>query len=400
MSVDAASVRAAVATGRASGSALPPLRVDGRVAALQQRIAMMSEEPADRGVDALLVTDLLNVRHLTGFTGSAARLVVTPTRAVLVTDGRYAERAVEEADAVGFGGEVEVRRSPTEQDELLATILRGARRTDAMGAVRVGLEAPNVSWQAVRAYERLLPDGRLLPTEGIVESLRRTKDEAELARLARASAVADAAFAEVLPMLAEQPTERAFALALVDAMVRRGAEGESFPSIIASGPNASRPHHHTGGRTIVRGDQVICDFGARVDGYHSDTTRTVHVGEPSAAQQRHHDVVRAAHGAGVALVATGVSGQAVDAACRAVIAEAGWADHFVHGTGHGSGLQIHEQPWLGPTSTSTLAAGDICTVEPGVYLPGQGGVRVEDSMVVTDEGPVLLTASPYDLVVG
>ena len=376
-------VRDAVELGRDLGAELPRLDVSGRLQSLGASI----EHP-------LLVTDLVNIRYLTGFTGSAALLLVLDDgAAVFITDGRYAERAEDELAAVGCTARREIRKSQREQHELLKELI------EADGCDRLGLEGTNVSWSQLDAYRVLFEGIELVATSGLVEDLRRTKDVAEVARLARASAIADSALAAVLAMLAQRPTERSFARALDDAMISRGADGVSFDTIIASGPNASRPHHEAGDRFIEEGDEVICDFGALVDGYHSDMTRTIYVGEPAMKQRRHFSVVREAQAAGVAMVAIDVESSAVDAACREVIEAAGWGEAFVHGTGHGSGLLIHEAPWLGPTSTGTLCAGDVVTVEPGVYLTGAGGVRIEDSMVVTSEGPVLLTRSPYELLV-
>ena len=264
---------------------------------------------------------------------------------------------------------------------------------------KLGLEANHVSWHDAERYRALVGDGELIAETDAVEQLRRTKEPAEVARLARASAIADDGFAHVLPLLSKQITERDFASALEDAMRAYGSEEPSFSTIIAAGANASRPHHEPGSYLIQEGDEVICDFGATCEGYRSDMTRTVYVGEPSMKQLRHFAVVQQAHDVGVETVMPGVSGLGVDSETRQVIIKAGWGDFFVHGTGHGSGLQIHEAPWIGPTSTSVLAAGDIVTVEPGVYLPGAGGVRIEDSMLITEAGPMLLTRSPYDLVV-
>jgi Xaa-Pro aminopeptidase len=177
-------------------------------------------------------------------------------------------------------------------------------------------------------------------------------------------------------------------------MRRRGASGRSFETIVAAGPNGARPHARPSDRTITEGDLVVVDFGAVVDGYCSDMTRTFAIGKVSPTAQRMVDVVTAAQAAGVEAVADGVSGQAVDAACRTVIDEAGWGDAFLHGTGHGVGLEIHEDPRVSSASTGTLAAGHVVTVEPGVYLPEHGGVRIEDTVVVTDEGCRALTRAP------
>jgi Xaa-Pro aminopeptidase len=223
------------------------------------------------------------------------------------------------------------------------------------------------------------------------------KDDGEVARIEVACAIADAALASVAPTLDDGPTEAAFALRLDTEMRRLGADDVSFETIVASGPNGSRPHHAPTDRVIRRGDLVVIDFGALVDGYHSDMTRTVAVGGVAALddiQRRMVEVVGASQAAGVAMVAPGVAASEVDRACREVIAEAGWAEAFVHGTGHGVGLDIHEDPRVSGTGDATLDAGHVVTVEPGVYLPGHGGVRVEDTVVVTPTGRRTLTRAP------
>jgi len=338
-------------------------------------------------IDALLVTDLSNVRYLTGFTGSAGRLLVTPDRMLLATDGRYAVQAPDQLAAHGVPAEVAVGTTVREQDEVLAA---------AAGSVRLGLEAASVTWAEQRRTTREPWTAELVPTEGVVEGPRQVKDAGEIARLARASAIADAALAAVAPMLLERPTEAEVGLALDTEMRRLGAAGVSFETIVASGPNGARPHHRPGDRTVVDGDLVVIDFGALVDGYHSDMTRTFMVGEATETQRRMYDVVLAAQAAGVAAVRAGVAAKEVDRTCRDLIAEAGWADAFGHGTGHGVGLVIHEDPRVSKASTAMLASGHVVTVEPGVYLPDHGGVRIEDTVVVTDEGCSALTLAPKD----
>ncbi len=380
--------REAIAIGKDLSARLPSIQADSRMTAAQLELAAR-EEP----IGGLLVTDLTNIRYLTGFTGSSARLLLTATSATLITDSRYAERATEELANVHCKAQILIERTMAGQDNRLKEIL------SAHSVGQLGLEANDVSWVQLRSYESLFDTCVLVPTGDFVEKLRRTKDLGEVARLARASAIADAALATVVSQLASGPTEIAFAQSLERAMSDLGSQAPSFDTIIASGPNASRPHHSPSDRVIANGDEVICDFGATVDGYHSDMTRTVYVGEPSNEQKRHFGVVAAAQRAGVSRVIDGVRAVDVDTAARTVITDVGWGEYFGHGTGHGSGLEIHEAPWLGPTSLWQLAHGDIVTVEPGVYLPGVGGVRVEDSMVVTDTGPLLLTMSPYELVV-
>jgi Xaa-Pro aminopeptidase len=335
---------------------------------------------------ALLVTDLTNIRYLTGFTGSAALLLVTTDELLFVTDGRYGQQAAVQLGAAGVSARIEV--DGQKQKEL---VVAGLTRS---GALRLGLEADAVTWAAQRAYDRTwFPRAELVPTTGLVAALRAVKDDGEIARLQAAAAIADAALAEVRSRLAEGPTEVEFGLELDTAMRRLGADDVSFETIVASGPNGALPHHRPGDRRIVEGDLVVLDFGALVDGYHSDMTRTVAVGERSSTQQRMWDVVLESQAAGVAAVRAGVEAKAVDAACRSVIAAAGWEDAFLHGTGHGVGLDIHEDPRVGQSSTATLVDRNVVTVEPGVYLPEHGGVRIEDTVVVTPEGcrPITLT---------
>jgi len=337
-------------------------------------------------VDALLVTDLTNVRYLTGFTGSAGQLLVTPERLLLVTDGRYAVQAPDQVAAAGVAAEVEVAGSTALQDDVLSGAL-------AAGA-RLGLEAESVTWAAQQRHTRPPWTAELVPTEGLVEAVREVKDDGEVARLARAAAIADEALARIGSLLDQRATETEVGFALDVEMRRLGADGVSFETIVASGPNGARPHHRPGDRTIVDGDLVVIDFGALVDGYHSDMTRTFLVGEGSDTQRRMLAVVTEAQAAGVAAVRAGAAAAEVDATCRAVIAEAGWEDAFTHGTGHGVGLVIHEDPRVSRVSTAMLSAGHVVTVEPGVYLPDHGGVRVEDTVLVTDEGCRPLTLAP------
>jgi len=362
-------------------SKLPALRVPQRLDGLRARLS-------DAGVDALLVTTLANVRYLTGFSGSAGMLAVTPDAALLTTDGRYRTQSAEQVAAAGAAVDIEIGGAQPQRDALTARF-RGHRR--------IGLEADNVTWSASRRWADELGEGfELVPTSGVVEALREVKDEGEIARMARAAAIADAALAEVLPMLDSAAratvTEEEFALALDTAMRRGGAESTAFETIVAAGPNSAKPHHHPSGRVIAIGDAVVVDFGATFEGYRSDMTRTFCVGgEPTGELARVFGVVARSQARGVAAVHPGIGAKEVDDACRQVIADAGWAERFEHGTGHGVGLDIHEAPTVGPSGTAILVPGVVVTVEPGVYLPGVGGVRIEDTLVVTDDGSRALT---------
>ena len=360
------------------------------------RIPRLRERLADAGCDGLLVTSVVNIRYLTGFTGSAAIVLVTPDGVVFTTDGRYREQSADQLAAAGVGASIEIGLTGAAQRDALQAAVAAA------GIATLGLEADDVTWARQRRFaDEWFPEVELVATENLVEDLRRVKDAGEVARMAEAARIADDALAAVRGRLADRPTEEEVAVELDFEMRRLGAEGSSFETIVASGPNGAKPHHRPSHRTIQPGELVVIDFGAVVDGYCSDMTRTLCVGEPaSAVAARMFDVVTESQRAGVAAVRAGVEGKAVDEACRAVIAEAGWADAFVHGTGHGVGLEIHESPRVASTSPDTLAAGHVVTVEPGVYLREHGGVRIEDTVVVTVDGCTVLTNAPKDLVIG
>lgn len=365
-------------------AALPPLEIPTRLPRLRQSLPGV-------GCDALLVTHLTNIRYLTGFTGSAALLLVLPDDALLVSDGRYGEQASEQLTASGVDARVEI--SNTDQRGLLSTA------TSAVG--RLGLEADAVTWSQQRRFaDDWFPGIDLVPTAGVVERLRLVKDAGEVARIEAAASIADSALHSVWGRLTEEPTEREFALELDWSMRRGGADDVSFETICASGPNGAKPHARPGTRPLREGDLVVLDFGALLDGYHSDMTRSVCLGVPTSTQARMLEVVLAAQEAGVSAVAAGVGCKVVDATCRQVVDAAGWGDAFLHGTGHGVGLDIHEDPRLARTSDAELVAGSVVTVEPGVYLPEHGGVRIEDTLLVTEEGCRRLTSFPKTTGVG
>jgi Xaa-Pro aminopeptidase len=354
------------------------------------RLGRLQAKLADAQLDALLVTKLTNVRYLTGFTGSAALLLVQPRGALFVTDGRYSQRSHEELDAAGVVVDIEIGLTGAAQRDSLVA------RVDA--GTRLGLEDYSVTWAQQREYERAFANSELVPAGTIVEDLRRVKDAGEVDRIRRACAIADDAFQALLPRLAAGITEQAFALELEFAMRERGASGNSFDPIIASGPNGSKPHHVPSDRVIGRNELIVCDFGCIVDGYCSDMTRTVSVGDPGADARHLYEVVLESQQAGRALVAADVNCADVDKASRDVIANAGWAEAFSHSTGHGVGLEIHEAPRVASSADDTLLVGDVVTVEPGVYLPGIGGVRIEDTVVVGPTSAVPLTLTSKDLV--
>jgi Xaa-Pro aminopeptidase len=363
---------------------LPQMDVAARLPRLRERLR-------DTDADALVVTRLPNVAYLTGFTGSAGVVIVGPEHDLLITDGRYSEQAAEQLGAAGVKAGIEIATTQAAQHAALAAAVQGA--------ARLGLEAHGVTWAQQRSYADQLEGIELVPTENVVEAMRAVKEPGEVARIRAACAIADDALAHVLPSLHDGPTEREFARALEWEMRERGATRTSFETIVASGPNGSKPHARPTDRAVQAGELVVIDFGCVVDGYCSDMTRTVSVGDPGPEARRVWDVVLESQRAGRAAVRAGVKCVDVDRASRAVIEDAGWGEAFAHGTGHGVGLEIHESPRVAATSDGTLEPGHVVTVEPGVYLPGVGGVRIEDTVVVTSDGADALTEFPKSLVI-
>ena len=342
------------------------------------------------GLDALIVTRLPNVRYLSGFTGSNGQAVVAADgSAVFLTDGRYEEQSSHEVPDVPRVAYTEGYPRP----------LVEASRT--LGASRVGFERRGLTYAGWERLSEVAEGLELVPADDVVEALRRAKDPEEIRLIARAQGFADQAFEKVVLNggLRAGVTERQLARELEDAMLDAGAEDRGFDSIVAFGANAAEPHHHVTDRGLARGDLVKLDFGARSDGYHSDMTRTVAFGEPEPRLREIRDVVAQAQRAGVAAVRPGVSSVDVDAAARSVIAAAGLADAFPHGLGHGVGLEIHEDPFLRWDAGEDLVEGMVVTIEPGVYIPGLGGVRIEDMVEVTADGGREIPRSTRELIV-
>lgn len=339
----------------------------------------------DLEVDALLITRLVNVRYLTGFTGSNGQLLISD-EPVLFTDFRYEEQSAKEAPDLA-------RRIYTDafRDEL-RTVLEEA------GTTRLGFERHGVTYESYESL-RKLEGVELVPVGSEVERLRWEKDVEEIALLERAQEVTDSAFEEIVGKLAEGMTEREVAFELELAMRRGGAERIGFDTIAAFGESAAEPHHHPTDRPLGRGDLVKLDFGCVVEGYHSDMTRTLALGDPGDELRAVYDVVARAQRAGEEAVRAGVAGSEADEAARRVIEEAGHGDRFGHSLGHGVGLEIHEGPTLRKTSEDVLPVGAVVTVEPGIYLPGLGGVRIEDAVVVEEGGCRPMPTTPKELIV-
>ena len=335
--------------------------------------------------DAALVTRLVNVRYLTGFTGSNGALLVTRDAAVLATDGRYITQSERQAPDV-------------ERVIVAAPSTALAERAAKDGVARLGYESHDVT---VDLYEALSASGPSLGKLGrAVETLRAVKDDAEIALLREACAVADRAFARLLPRVMPGRTEKEIAHELEALMLEEGGDGPSFESIVASGPNSAVPHHRPTDRELAAGEFVKFDFGALYQGYHSDMTRTVALAPLADWQNDVYSLVAASQAAGRAALGVGAVCGDVDKAARDVIDEAGHGDDYTHSLGHGVGLEIHEAPTLRKGATDTLADRTPVTVEPGVYLAGRGGVRIEDTLVVREGSePELLTTTTKDLLV-
>ncbi|HUC22307.1 MAG TPA: Xaa-Pro peptidase family protein [Streptosporangiaceae bacterium] len=325
---------------------------------------------AESGAGAALITSKPNVRYLSGLASSnAAMLVPASGPSVLATDSRYAQTAAR------LCPDLEILTERQVEPALAALAARRGLRT-------LGFEAQEMT---VERYTALadLPDGPgLVPLGHLVEGLRMIKDDTEIELLASACAITAEAFATVLPKIGPDRTERDLAVLLERAMIDLGADGVAFDTIVASGPNGAIPHHSPGDRAFRPGDLITIDCGAQVGGYHADMTRTVALGAPAAWQREIYDLVAAAQLAGIRAAVPGADIEAVDASARDLIADAGHAEHFGHGLGHGVGLEVHEAPLMGPGRTGKLVDRVPVTVEPGIYLPGRGGVRIEDTLVV------------------
>jgi Xaa-Pro aminopeptidase len=340
---------------------------------------------AERELDLLLVTDLVNLRYLTGFTGSNGMAVVGEGVRRFVTDFRYVETAAEQVP--------DFEREQAPQDFVSAL---GEGWPD--GELRLGFEDQHVSVRQHQRLRELLPDRiELVPAGGIVEAERIVKDAKEIARIRAAAALVDDVYGWLRERGLVGRSERDVAIALEQRMRELGAEGPSFPSIVASGPRGALPHATPAAVPIAAGTLVTLDIGARLDGYCSDCTRTWATGELPDDLAEAYALVERAQAAALAAVRPGPEGREVDAVARDMIGAAGHAEHFGHGLGHGVGLEVHEGPRLARTAETALAPGHVVTVEPGVYLPGRGGVRIEDLVVVTAEGHEVLSATPKAL---
>lgn len=352
-----------------------------------ERRRRLAASLAERGLPVMMVTEPANVRYLTGYVGSNGIALVSGQGAgVLLTDSRYAVSAHEQVR----GAEVVIGGR-----DLLADV--ASRAAALAGDGPVAVEADDMTLARHARLVELIGATPLEPTRGLVEELRQIKDPHEVDAMRRAAAVVDRALARVLDRGLVGRTERQVAFALLEAMLDEGAEEASFPTIVASGPRGARPHHVPGGDAIPADTLVVIDLGAVVDGYCSDMTRTVATGDLPPRLAEIHAVCLDAQQAALAAARPGMSAAELDAVARTRIAEAGYGAHFGHGLGHGVGLAIHERPGVRPEGTETLRAGMAITIEPGIYLEGEGGVRIEDLVVLGGDGDEVLSCSPKEL---
>ena len=352
-----------------------------------QRLAALSERIQEAHLDALLLTSLPNIRYITGFSGTSALALVTPKDATLITDFRYQVQANAEV-----GGLARVVIEPQ-------SLWAGLWRTLPAGPpCAIGFESNHL---VHRDFQRLLEQGtrcQWRPTLDIVESLREQKDEDELALIAKAARTAECALEHAIRDVREGMTELQIAGCLERALRNAGSEGFPFPTIVASGERSALPHARSSERAVQRGDFLLIDFGAVVGGYCADVTRTFVIGEATAEQREIHAIVREANERASRAIRAGMRGRDADAVARGYIEDRGFGDAFGHSLGHGIGIEVHEAPRLARTADTTLPPHAVVTIEPGIYKPGWGGVRIEDDVFLGDEGSRVLTAFSRDLI--
>ena len=359
------------------------------------RLQNVSLAAAGLAIDALVVSTPANLRYLTGFDGSSGLLIRTQTTSRLLVDGRY-EGAVRTAQASGRVAEAEVAVVQGGFHAALATALAG------LEAQRVGFEAGYVTVSGLEQWRRSAPDVEWVSTEGIVERLRLVKDRTEVALLRRGGKLISAVAGELRQLVRPGRTEREIAQGIDIAIGRAGFSAPAFPTIVASGPNSAHPHARPTSRRLTAGDLVVLDFGGVLDGYCVDLTRMAAVGAPSAQARALFDAVHEAQRQAVSVIRPGLAASDVDAAARAVLEARGLGSAFVHATGHGLGLDVHEAPRIGrigDQASEVLEAGMVFTVEPGAYVEGVAGVRLEDDMLVVEGGVESLTDAPRELLI-
>jgi Xaa-Pro aminopeptidase len=338
------------------------------------------------GIDGFLVTNPYSRRYLTGFTGTAGTAVISRDDAVFITDFRYTEQASEQISGYRI-----VKQSGLMKDAV-------AEQVKAMGIQKIGFEQETLPFAEYDQYSKAT-EAEWIPVSGVIEKLRMIKTDDELLTIRKAAKIADEAFGHILTFIKPGVTELEVSNELEFCMRRLGAAESSFDTIVASGKRSALPHGVATGKVIENGDMVTLDFGALFDGYVSDITRTIAVGEPSEELKKIYHIVLEAQQRACSALKPGMTGKEADAVARDYISEHGYGEAFGHSTGHGIGLEVHEGPGLSFRSDTALEPGMVVTVEPGIYVPGLGGVRIEDDVLITEDGCELLTSSPKQLII-
>lgn len=354
---------------------------------MEMKVQAIRARMQEEKLDGLLITNGYNRRYVSGFTGSSGCCLVTGRAAELITDFRYIEQANRQAPAFTI-----IRH----QADMLETVIE---RANEHGVKRLGFEKNHMTYALYQRLGELSSDIEFVPVSGLVEDLRLVKTTEEVQIIREAAAIADQAFSHILTYIKPGMTELAVSNELDFFMRSLGASGTSFDTIVASGIRSAFPHGVASDKVIEAGEMVTLDFGAYYKGYCSDITRTIAVGEPGEKMREIYDIVLRAQLNGVACIKAGLTGKEADALTRDIITEAGYGQNYGHSTGHGIGLEVHEGPTLSVRGEQALEAGMVVTIEPGIYLEGIGGVRIEDDVLITEDGCEVLTSSPKELLV-
>jgi len=353
---------------------------------LKNRVAAARELQARFAIDAILVSDLKDVRYLTGFSGSEGLLLLSKAEVTLLVDSRYTVQAKNETTGCTV---VEFK----EKQAALETLIAGQNVTS------LGIQAERVTVSFYHGLQKRLPEVRYVELGADVASLREVKDPQEIVCLEKIASIASEALLGTLQTIKPGDTEKDIALRLEFAMRRAGADDKSFDTIVASGERGALPHGKASGKTIAHGELITIDFGALLDGYSSDETVTVAFGDPDEMQRKIYQIVKDAHDKAIDAVRPGVRLKDLDSIARGHISQKGYGDYFGHGLGHGVGLDVHEKPVVSFRSEDVVCEGMVFTIEPGIYIPGWGGVRIEDLVVTTSDGCRLLSRVPKELMI-
>ncbi len=349
------------------------------------RLEKLRRALREEGPDAILITRPENERYLSGFTGGEGALVITQQEALLLTDFRYYEQVAEEAPDFEL----------VKVEDKVSLVLK--RLLKAREVKTLGFESTHLPFAQYQEWKRKTRGIKWVPTKEVVETIRMVKDEGELAKIRKAISIADDACDHIRSFIELGMSEKQVAWELELFMRTHGAEAIAFNFIVACGPNGAKPHAVPQNRQIQEGEPIVLDMGARTDGYNSDLTRSICLGEPDKKAQEVYDIVLRAQLAAEEQARAGMTGQELDAIARNIIAEAGYKEQFGHGLGHGVGLAVHEKPGVSLRSTDTLKPGAVFTIEPGIYLPGWGGIRIEDMVLCKEDGVEVLSKARKNL---